>query len=227
MFEVWQSVKEYLILTTRTWWSVLTLFTTIVGLVLVFVPLSSVPTWAGIIIIFLGLMVGQFGAFYRVRLERERLKESSPTIDVEPKRGTNDFYLNVKNVGGTATFKAQISARQKGSDDIDPALELYYGWWEQAAGSIAPIATYHADRVKIACIPSSPLFMHLRLYFYDAENDRKNWRESHSWHPMAHDPSLRPEYILHVTISSTSSPMKPFTNSYVLRSDLFAELGPG
>ena len=82
---MWQSAKEYIVLTVKTLSSYLTLFATIVFFVLKFWADLAVPYWIIAIIILLGLLMGQFTAFHRVRLERNILKETRPAIEVEPK----------------------------------------------------------------------------------------------------------------------------------------------
>jgi len=234
--EMWKSAKEYSVRTIKTWWSAVSLLLTVAALVFLFLPDSPVPPWAAGIVVLLGLLVAPFGAFHRVRLERDRLKETSeakPAIEVVPVAEAiadgDDFYLEVKNIGEAAEFAAQIRAREADADWVDPALRLYKGWWKQAHDGTARLNRHQSDRILIARRITGPRTMHLRIFLYGSTvypppNDKLDWRESSSWMPTLNDAVLKPQYTLQVDITSNPSLRKPFSKRYELTLGGLAEL---
>ena len=227
--------KDYVVLAGKTLSSYLTAVATIVFVVLKLGVDLAVPWWVVAVIIFVGLLVGQFRAFNRVSLERDELAQrldNRPAIDVLPLRQMDDLYLQVKNVGEAAEFTAQIQTISTNLDWIDPSLKSYKGWWQQAHGGTAKLNRDQFDRIMIARHIVGDVTMRLRIFFYDPascdpQKDKLNWCESPSWMPLNVNRWEKPEYELQLNITSNPSLKEAFSKRYKLASDGLTELEPG
>ena len=235
-----QSVWEYIRSVCKAWWAVVAFVVAIVSAVLLLLPIQFVPSWipwilVGVMVI--GLLVAPFGAFHRVRLERDRLKERSeakPAIEVvpvaEPIADGNEYYLEVRNVGQGAEFTAQIQILDS-NVQIPAGLKLYRGWWQQAHRREVNLNRHGFDLLKIARIETrgkpGAVEVKLHLNFYDPNLNTTNWRYSTGWLPKAGNQALKPECTLRVDITSNPSLKQPFSKRYRLTLDGLTQLEPG
>jgi hypothetical protein len=150
--------------------------------------------------------------------ENERLRDSKPSITVEPIKERSDTYLlKVTNNGELATFEAQIQL-----SDEDPCVfhlsgkPHYRACWDNVEKCQAKIPKGHSASIKLAELYSSPPHftpLTWRLFYCD-NNNAENYATTSCYFPGSYYPhedgSQTPaipgyEYKLHVIISSSPS----------------------
>lgn len=165
------------------------------------------------------------GLYHRIH----ELSANKPSIKVRPRNEFDNYYLEVKNIGNTATFQAEIEIVEGKEHLIPYSFEKQYkACWETTRGREAQILKDHTDLVRMAHFMSSPPYyqsQHLNLYYYDPTSGQENHIDSSSYLVGAklvsengkEKPLTRPELVLRVTISSEPSLKEgSFVNKYKL-----------
>lgn len=153
--------------------------------------------------------------------------DTKPSIQVKPINEFDDYYLEVKNIGSTGTFNADIQIME-GWEHITPyGFNQYKACWEATRGREAKILKDQTDRIKIAHLVSYPpsTSQHLNLYYYDPQSSQENYVHSDTHWVGAtitsENGKERPlpvlEFILKVTISAEEGLREgSFTKKYKL-----------
>jgi len=228
---MWQSLKEYVIAVVRLWWFVVAGVASIAGIIINFVQGTIIPSWVWAAIGFLALLIAQFVAFHRVRVDRDRLqRQPAPAIEVTPKIDYHDIYLDVHNIGEYAEFEAQVELLD-GRSFAYALPQIYSAYWDKTKRDKTKIMKGQRDRLKIANLelPTRVLSESFRLHYYETsyfegvpvEGIRSV--DSTSWIPGS-DQVAKPRFKLKVTISSNPS-LKDgvFSRVYELSPDGFSE----
>jgi hypothetical protein len=183
---------------------------------------AEIPMWIWLTLLLIGLIVAPFLSFYKVRQRRDVLQKkldaiegALPSIEVKPVNKRDMYYLEVKNIGNTGTFEAEIQMI-KSNAPIPSQVNQYTACWAIARGREARIRKSLTDRLKIAHFITSPpdyLSQHLDLYYYEPQSGQENHVHSDSYLVGAkvvsangeERPLKKPEFVLQVTISSEPS----------------------
>lgn len=160
-----------------------------------------------------------------------RLESAKPSIEVRPANDLHDYYLEVKNIGSTGTFEAQVEL-VKGKSYVFGLPQMYSACWDKTNNNKTQIMKGHKDKLKIATleIPARVLSMSLRFYYYSSYYFEGSYVEgirysdSTSWIPGSNQVVV-PEFTLRITISSEPSLKEgSFVRNYKLSSSGLEEL---
>ncbi len=163
-------------------------------------------------IVFLGFVSWWLGGLHR---RIHELEANKPSIEVKPLNKRDMYCLEVKNIGNTGTFEAEIQIT-KSNAPIPSPVNQYTACWTIARGREAQIKKGLTDRLKIAHFITSPpdyLSQHLDIYYYEPQSGQENHVHSDSYLVGAkvvsangeERPLKKPEFVLQVTISSEPS----------------------
>jgi hypothetical protein len=155
-----------------------------------------------------------------------------PSIEVTPRRDSDDYYLEVKNNGNLAEFEAQIEIMKDATGYHKG--KLYLGWWEFGQGSRSTFG--NVDKIKIARLETTipprgvqaiaDFFMKLQLYYmYKSGVEKPYLWDSTSWTTSENNAIPKPGYILKVIITS-NPPLREgkFIREYKLDFEGFSEI---
>jgi hypothetical protein len=170
-------------------------------------------TLAGFIafLVFVGWWIG---GLYR---QLHALKANKPSIKVRPRNEFDNYYLEVKNIGNTATFQAEIEIIEGKEQYISYSFtKQYKACWETTRGRESQIIQDHTDLVRIAHFVSFPpdyQSQRLNLYFYDPTSIEESYVYCMAYLVGAkivsengtERPLTKPELVLQITINSEPS----------------------
>jgi hypothetical protein len=109
-----QSLKEYLLLIVRSWMSIIAFFVAVIGAYQAIVggePVLDwpIPLWGWLLIALIGLLVGQFLPFHKIRMQRNELQASA----IHPTGTWDDPYVP------EATLDIHVSEHEFGTSETE------------------------------------------------------------------------------------------------------------
>lgn len=155
-------------------------------------------------------------------VEQHQIIQDRPSVKVSPvDERRSFFYLEVENVGGAATFEAQVEI-VKGKEFVSLLPDRYSPYWDETKHKKTQIMKGHKNRLLVASLHmsgSAPMPMNFRFHYWESayfegmlfEGIRSI--DSTSWIPGGKGLVI-PKFILRVTISSDPSLREELFDKY-------------
>ncbi len=155
----WRNVKlslvEYLPSFGKSGWAVLVgVFASASGLVLAVTRGDGYPPWFWLTLLFVGLIIGPFLAFHRVRDKRDdyakrvdELENTRPSFVVEPKKQDDKSWLAITNSGNS---RATISVSVEQLEGIGNSVPAYPLEWRENNSNECSVQSGAKGHVDVA-----------------------------------------------------------------------------